>query len=217
MIGSLEDIASRYQAILCDVWGVVHNGERAFPAASAPLAPARRHGLAAVLLTNAPRPSPDGVAQLKRLAVRTALGRGRHLRRRDPRPDRGRPAKIHHVGPDRDFSIYDGSISTWSRNSRLRGRLHRLFDDETEVPKTMPPRCAVSARDLPFICANPTRRRTGRPPDLVRRRAGARLCAARRPHLHRRQAAPADLRGVAQGSRPGARPRARRYGRAGHR
>ena len=31
IIRSLEDIASRYQAILCDVWGVVHNGVRAFP------------------------------------------------------------------------------------------------------------------------------------------------------------------------------------------
>ena len=94
IIRSLEDIASRYQAILCDVWGVVHNGERAFPAAGAALAAAREKGLAVVLITNAPRPSPDVVAQLKSLGVAgRRLGRGRHVRRRDPRPDRGRPAQ----------------------------------------------------------------------------------------------------------------------------
>src|SRR4051812_2672470 len=69
IIGSLEDIAPRYQVILCDVWGVVHNGERAFPAASSALAMARQHGLAVVLITNAPRPNPDVIAQLATLGV----------------------------------------------------------------------------------------------------------------------------------------------------
>ena len=65
IIGSLDDIASRYQAILCDVWGVVHNGVRAFPNACSALARAREKGLAVVLITNAPRPGPDVVAQLE--------------------------------------------------------------------------------------------------------------------------------------------------------
>ncbi|RUY40781.1 TIGR01459 family HAD-type hydrolase, partial [Mesorhizobium sp. M7A.F.Ca.US.001.04.1.1] len=31
IIGSLEDVSKAYSAILCDVWGVVHNGETHFP------------------------------------------------------------------------------------------------------------------------------------------------------------------------------------------
>ena len=65
-----EDIASRYQAILCDVWGVVHNGVRTFRACVLrPWRRAREQGLAVVLITNAPRPSPDVVEQLKSLGV----------------------------------------------------------------------------------------------------------------------------------------------------
>ena len=44
IIRSLKDVTSPYKAILCDVWGVVHNGERAFPAAAAALAAAREQG-----------------------------------------------------------------------------------------------------------------------------------------------------------------------------
>ena len=29
-IAGLEEIASRYDVILCDVWGVIHNGIQAF-------------------------------------------------------------------------------------------------------------------------------------------------------------------------------------------
>jgi HAD superfamily hydrolase (TIGR01459 family) len=158
IIGSLEDIASRYQAILCDVWGVVHNGERAFPAASAALAAARRHGLAVVLITNAPRPSPDVVAQLATLgvpvdawdAVVTSGDVTRDLIVAGPR-------KIHHLGPDRDFSIYDGiDIDMVEEFEASAVVCTGLFDDETEVPEDYAAALRrFRARDLPFICANP--------------------------------------------------------------
>ena len=55
---------------------------------------ARDNGLAVVLITNAPRPSADVVAQIASLGVPDGrLGPRRHLRRRDPRPDRRRPAQ----------------------------------------------------------------------------------------------------------------------------
>src|SRR5215510_13713185 len=69
IITALEDVTPRYGALLCDVWGVVHNGERAFPAAAAALARARDSGLAVVLITNAPRPAREVIAQLELLGV----------------------------------------------------------------------------------------------------------------------------------------------------
>ena len=59
MIASLDDVADGYAALLCDVWGVIHNGISAFDEASAALMRAREKGLAVVLITNAPRPFPD--------------------------------------------------------------------------------------------------------------------------------------------------------------
>jgi HAD superfamily hydrolase (TIGR01459 family) len=158
IIRSLEDIASRYQVILCDVWGVVHNGERAFPAASSALAVARENGLAVVLITNAPRPSPDVVAQLKSLgvpdgswdAVVTSGDVTRDLIAAGPR-------KIHHLGPDRDFSIYDGiDVDMVEEFEASAVVCTGLFDDETEVPEDYAATLRrFRARDMPFICANP--------------------------------------------------------------
>ncbi|MBS0384983.1 MAG: TIGR01459 family HAD-type hydrolase, partial [Proteobacteria bacterium] len=33
LLDRLEDIADRYDAVFCDVWGVVHNGRTPFTAA----------------------------------------------------------------------------------------------------------------------------------------------------------------------------------------
>jgi HAD superfamily hydrolase (TIGR01459 family) len=158
VIRSLEDIASQYQAVLCDVWGVVHNGVRAFPNACSALAAARDRGLAVVLITNAPRPSPDVIEQFKSLGVPdgawdvvvTSGDVTRDLIAAGPR-------KIYHLGPDRDVSIYDGiDIDMVEEFEASAVVCTGLFDDETEVPEDYAAALRrFRARDLPFICANP--------------------------------------------------------------
>ena len=37
-VSRLSDIADRYDVLLCDVWGVIHNGRESFPEACAALA-----------------------------------------------------------------------------------------------------------------------------------------------------------------------------------
>ena len=63
-ITGLADLADRYDAVLSDVWGVVHNGIAAFPTAVDALAQFRAKGGKVVFITNAPRPSPPIVAML---------------------------------------------------------------------------------------------------------------------------------------------------------
>lgn len=55
--------------LLCDVWGVVHDGTRAFPGALAALTRWRAEGRTVVLVTNAPRPSGPIRRQLSALGV----------------------------------------------------------------------------------------------------------------------------------------------------
>ena len=52
----LSAIAEQYDAILCDVWGVIHNGRHAFEEACEALIRFRDAGGAVVLITNAPVP-----------------------------------------------------------------------------------------------------------------------------------------------------------------
>ena len=49
-------LAAGYDAVLSDVWGVVHNGVAAAPEACDALTRYRERGGTVVLITNAPRP-----------------------------------------------------------------------------------------------------------------------------------------------------------------
>ena len=70
-IASLGDIAAGYDAILCDVWGVVHDGKSAFPAAVAALARFRAERGPVLLLSNAPRPGESVIEMLDRIKADT--------------------------------------------------------------------------------------------------------------------------------------------------
>ena len=62
-------LAPDYDALLCDVWGVVHNGLVAFPQACDALMRTRARGATVVFITNSPRPGEVVARQLERLHV----------------------------------------------------------------------------------------------------------------------------------------------------
>lgn len=53
----LDDLDPRYTTILCDVWGVLHDGGELFPGVKERLLRWAKEGRQVVLLTNAPRPA----------------------------------------------------------------------------------------------------------------------------------------------------------------
>src|SRR5215510_13017342 len=70
IIANAGPLLARYQAVFCDVWGVVHNGRAAYAEAGAALAQFRAGGGSVVLVSNAPVPA-DGVQRvLERTGVR---------------------------------------------------------------------------------------------------------------------------------------------------
>jgi len=62
ILSSLSQIATQHDVVLCDLWGCLHNGITAYPAAVAALQDYRRGGGYVILLTNSPRPK-DSVAR----------------------------------------------------------------------------------------------------------------------------------------------------------
>src|ERR1700732_2551100 len=62
-------LAPGYDTVLSDVWGVIHNGVSAFPAASEALSKFRQKGGAVVLISNAPRPGNQVIRMLDRMGV----------------------------------------------------------------------------------------------------------------------------------------------------
>ena len=69
IVEHLSDISDRYDALLVDLWGCVHNGVQAFPDAVAALQAYRKRGGKVVLLTNAPRPRAGVAKQILKFGV----------------------------------------------------------------------------------------------------------------------------------------------------
>lgn len=68
-IGPLGPLSPHYAVILCDIWGCLHNGVAAFPAAVQSLQRWQDEGRIVILLTNAPRPAESVRKQLDRLGI----------------------------------------------------------------------------------------------------------------------------------------------------
>ncbi|KAF0231628.1 MAG: HAD-superfamily [Beijerinckiaceae bacterium] len=158
-IARLRDVAPQYDAIISDVWGVVHNGLVATKGAPEALAAAREAGLAVVLLTNAPRP-PDSIQeQLRGLgvidsaydAIVSSGGVTRSLIAEEG------DAPFFHLGPQRDIPIFaDLQARTAAFEEAQYVLCTGLFDDEIETPEEYRPLLEKAlARKLRLFCANP--------------------------------------------------------------
>jgi len=64
-----DGLDAKYRLILCDIWGVVHDGVGLYPGAADRLISWRNEGRTVILITNAPRTSEAVEAQLARLGL----------------------------------------------------------------------------------------------------------------------------------------------------
>jgi HAD superfamily hydrolase (TIGR01459 family) len=157
-IDHFSALAPRYDVLLCDVWGVVHNGVASFPDACDALRRFREAGGTVVLITNAPRPGEVVVHLLDRLAVpRSAydaiVSSGDVTRTLMLQ----RAGSVFHLGPDRDLPVYaDLGIRLAPVDSADYVVCTGLFDDEVETADDYRDLLdRMRARHLPMICANP--------------------------------------------------------------
>ncbi|HEY8577932.1 MAG TPA: TIGR01459 family HAD-type hydrolase [Devosia sp.] len=160
-ISGLSDLAGRYDAVLSDVWGVVHNGVEAFPTAVEALTRYREAGGKVVFITNAPRPSGLIVEMLDRLGVHRqaydAIVSSGDATRSMIAKYRGRP--IHHVGPaTEDDALYEGLGVERTDAGRAEVVVVTDLDTDDDTPEMYRERARQwLSRKLPMICANPDR------------------------------------------------------------
>jgi HAD superfamily hydrolase (TIGR01459 family) len=154
MISGLSDLSGRYDAVLSDVWGVIHNGVAAFPEAVEALREFRKAGGRAVLITNAPRPSGPIVAMLDRLGVPRdaydAIVSSGDATRAMIEKYRGKA--IHHD------ALYDGLDVRRTGADEAEVVVVTDLDTDDDTPEMYRERAKLwLSRKLPMICANPDR------------------------------------------------------------
>lgn len=155
-----KDIAGRYTAVFCDVWGVIRDGHSLLPGAIKALQHTRELGLPVVLVSNSPRPAHDVSRQLSLMgapdnawdsivtsgdATRIAL-------------DEYAPGPFFKIGPPGgddvlyeglDIEFADADAATAIICTGLTGALGREPDDYRGLFERL------VQRNLPMICANP--------------------------------------------------------------
>lgn len=159
ILHNIGPLASCYDAWLCDIWGVIHDGVSYFPEAVEACQRFRAGGGTVIFITNAPRPAQfvanllaamrvprdcydaivtSGDATLSLLQER--LGQA-----------------VYHLGPARDAPMLDGLDLRRAEPGEADFILNSgLFDDETETPEDYHALLAgLAERQLPMICANP--------------------------------------------------------------
>ena len=148
-----------YDALLCDVWGVVHNGIAAFPHACDALMRARARGAIVILITNAPRQSEVVARQLEKLHVPVETYDGIVSSGDVTRAViEARPGQsVCHIGPERDRSIFTGVDVRLAPLERADYVVcSGLDNDDMETPQDYRARLeTMLARKLFMVCANP--------------------------------------------------------------
>jgi HAD superfamily hydrolase (TIGR01459 family) len=159
LIPHFSTLAPGYDVLMCDVWGVVHNGVAAFPEACDALKRARDGGAIVVFITNAPRPDTVVARQLAALHVPRdtydAIVSSGNITRGEIEKRPGQ--SLFHMGPQRDAEIFTGLDVHFAPLERADYVVcSGLDDDDTETPDDYRARLSVMlARKLPMVCGNP--------------------------------------------------------------
>ena len=156
---SFAALAPGYDAVLSDVWGVIHNGIAAFSEASDALTRFRAQGGTVVLISTAPRPGVQVEHMLDHLGVPRSAYDGivtsgdvtRAVVAKHP------GESVFHIGPQRDYTIFTGLDAPFDPLEAARYVIcSGLYDDETETPDDYRELLGkIRARNLFMVCANP--------------------------------------------------------------
>ena len=157
-ISGLGDLAGRYRLVLCDVWGVLHNGITPRAGAIEALTNFRRQGGTVIMVTNAPRQRKSVFLQLQNMGVPegvldTVVTSGdvtRELIRQGAK-------KILHVAPQKDLNLFEGiDVELVAEEDAETVVCSGLWNEQTESPQDYEELFTrLQRRGLPLICANP--------------------------------------------------------------
>jgi HAD superfamily hydrolase (TIGR01459 family) len=162
LISGLSEIASGHDALICDVWGVVHDGTRHHPAAAEALYRFKEKHGPVVLLTNAPRVPAEVAAQCASYGLPSdcydaIVSSGGATRDELARRSATSTLSLYYIGPDRDLPMIEGlNIRRTGIEEADVALCIGLVDDMTEtVADYAGVLAAMKARGLTMLCANP--------------------------------------------------------------
>jgi HAD superfamily hydrolase (TIGR01459 family) len=159
LLPGLSTVVSDYDAILCDVWGVIHNGKEAFATACEALQKFRQHG-PVILVTNAPVPKDRVTRLFPQFGVPMdcfddVIASGDATRNE---LKLFAPGPVYRIGLEQDFGVYAGLPLAFSDNPATAKVVccTSLRDYPNGIPEPYREELKrLVAHNLPMLCANP--------------------------------------------------------------
>jgi HAD superfamily hydrolase (TIGR01459 family) len=162
LINGLSEIAPGHDALICDVWGVVHDGHRHHPAAAEALYRFKEKHGPVVLLTNAPRVPSEVAVQCTSYGLPpdcydVIVSSGGAAREELVRRSAAHTLPLYYIGPDRDLPMIQGLDIRRTDIAQAEVALAiGLRDDLNETPADYADELsAMRERGLTMLCANP--------------------------------------------------------------
>lgn len=154
----LSQLSDRYDALMCDIWGVVHNGVAPYPSAVEALQRFRAAGGHVVLVSNASRPSPYIKLMLDRMKVPADAYDGIVTSGDATRELIAEFAgqNVHHVGPVSDNPLFEGlDVQKTDADQAVAVVVTGLNHPDHHPAQYADELEQWKALGLPLICANP--------------------------------------------------------------
>ena len=158
LLSGLGQVAQDYDVLLCDIWGVVHNGREGHKAATEALELFRSDHGPVILISNSPKPSVSIPHSFEQIGVRgefydaiVTSGDATidELARRAPGP-------AFKLGPERDDVLYENIELHFSDIEDASFiSCTGMFDDDDSPEDYRPMLTEAHQAGLPLICANP--------------------------------------------------------------
>lgn len=160
IITEAGSLLQRYRVLLCDVWGVVHNGAVPYDKACDALIKFRKAGGTVILVSNAPVPKFQVQAMLDLIGVPDNISDDivssgeialRHIEEQGY-------TSVYFIGPkDRDGAFFERATAKGVPLDKAQAIVATgLNDDRNETAEDYKDILeAARNRNLPFVCANP--------------------------------------------------------------
>lgn len=159
-IQRLSELDHPLDLVICDLWGVMHNGVTANIGAVEALMQLRNSDVATVFLSNAPRPRYHVRSQLQSMGIPPQLteqlvtsgGLARDAVRAD-----FQEAKLYHLGPGDDHNTVEGLPVDLVDHPDQADVILATDLDFHDIEKHRPLLSNARDRGVPLLCANPDR------------------------------------------------------------
>ena len=159
-VNNFSEISNQYNALICDIWGVIHNGQELFPGISECLLNFKKLNNVVILLSNAPRPSSYVSSVLDKLGFKDECYDG--IITSGDLTKKSLDEKIfgencYHIGPERDLNIFEGTnVNRVDFNNSDFIFVTGLFNDEIEDENDyLDLLNSAREREMTLVCANP--------------------------------------------------------------